>query len=176
MFEHFSTGKLQPVEAQLCQGLLGSLRSRIAQRPPNVHFMWTLDAYLSSPKLVSYKVVLLPGGDLRAEKNGVVQAVVRIHSVQSIRRFMRQTIRDSGLTRTVEIPVDAEGRELPPSKDGRVPWGQTAKETTEYVVVQKSLRKNKEGPWMVWGMAQETTLEMLDRKKRNDNSGRGRKV
>ena len=40
-----------------------------------------------------------------------------------------------------------------------------AKETVEYFVVQKQLKKSREGKWMVWGAAKETTLEDLEKEK-----------
>ena len=64
--------------------------------------------------------------------------------------------------------MDAQGRDWP----GPVPLDpeegarKVAKESVEYFVVQKSLRKSKEGPWKLWGQTEEMTLDKLARQER----------
>lgn len=162
MYTHFANGSLAAMEGRICEGLMGSLRARISKRAPNTSLRWTRHQLVSRPKLVSYKAAIMPGpkGETKSEKNGVVQAVVRIHSLQSLQHVRRTSSRDQNGKLTVrEVVVDAQGREVAPVEEGEVP--KDAKEGVEYLVVQKSLRRGKEGPWMVWGDAAETTLEQI---------------
>lgn len=164
MYTHFASGNLAPIEGQLCEGMLGSLRMRVSQRPINTGLRWTLHKYLSRPKLMSYKPAIAPGvkGETSSERNGVVQAVVRIHSLQSLQHVKRVGSRDAQNKMVVrEVLVDAQGRELEPLEEGVVP--RDAKELLEFFVVQKSLRRGKEGPWMVWGTTEETTMDKIRR-------------
>jgi len=173
MMRHFAEGNLHPVEKDLCAGLLRSLRARLAPRTPGMSMRWTLHRYLARPRLMSYKVVLLPppAGDQRdTEVHGLVQAVVRIHSLQSVRHVKRvRTREEGGRLGTREMLVDVHGALLPDEEQvadsGVVP--KDAKAAVEYLVIQKSVRKSKEGPWMVWGTTEETSLEKLraDHKK-----------
>ncbi|KAK5113155.1 hypothetical protein LTR85_010973 [Meristemomyces frigidus] len=162
MYTHFASGNMAPMEGRICEGLLGSLRSRIGQRPPNTALRWTLHRYLSRPRLVSYRAAIMPGqkGETSSEKNGAVQAIVRIQSLQSLQHVRRTSSRDATGKLTVkEVIVDAQGREVAPVEEGEVP--RDAKESVEYLVVQKSLRRSREGPWMIWGTAEETTLDKV---------------
>ena len=170
MYTAFAAGNVSALEGQVCPGLLGSLRARIAQRAPNTSLRWTVHKYLSRPRLVSYKAALMPGlkksASEKTEKNGFVQAVVRIHSLQSLQHVKRVNVRLAGgkQVETREVLIDAQGRELPEEEqqqqdNGKVP--RNAKESVEYFVIQKALRRSKEGPWMVWGSAEETTLDKI---------------
>lgn len=164
MYTNFASGNLAPVEGRICEGLLKSLKGRVSQRSPNTALRWTLHRYLSRPKLASYKAAIMPQqkGETRSEANGMVQAVVRIHSLQSLQHVKRVSARDATGKLTVrEVVVDAQGRELEPVVEGAVP--KDAKESVEYLVVQKSLRRSKESQWMVWGTTEETTLEKVRR-------------
>ena len=171
MYSAFAAGNLRPVESSICSGLLNSLRARISQRPANTHLKWTLHKYLSRPRLVSYKAGIMPGADgkpvkAKDQQNGFVQAIVRIHSLQSLQHVRTSTVRERGRMVTKETLVDSAGREVP-DDGGNGERG--AKETVEYFVVQKQLKRSREGPWMVWGTAEETTIDKLvlgRRKKR----------
>lgn len=171
MYSAFAAGDLRPVQSNICSGLLASLRARISQRPQNTHLRWTLHKYLSKPRLVSYRAGIMPGPDGRAvegkdQQNGFVQAIVRIHSLQSLQHVRTSTVREKGRLVTRETPVDSVGREI---ADADVKGEKGAKETVEYFVVQKQLKRSQEGPWMVWGTAEETTIDQLNlgaRKKR----------
>jgi len=117
-------------------GLLESFRSRIASRRPGELVRWTLHRYTRSPRVVSHRAVVLPvakGAALR-------QAVVRIQSRQSLARISGRW--PDG----VEKVVKGTGEE---------------KEVREYVVVQKRMWKEKEGPWMVWGTTEETSVDQV---------------
>ena len=168
MYEKFAAGNLEPIQAKLCQGLLSSLKSRIGQRPPGVFLKWSIEDYISKPRLVSYKATIMPGskGIVKSDRNGVIQAVVRLHTRQSLQHVKRISRRQGGGTSTQEVLVDVQGREIQQSeKDAR----KDAKELVEYVVVQKMIQKNKEGPWMIWGTTEEMTLDKLKRQEKVDS-------
>ncbi|KAI7490267.1 hypothetical protein KC357_g2029 [Hortaea werneckii] len=162
MYEHFAAGNLTPMESQICEGMLGSLRSRIAQRNPNTGLKWTLHKYLSRPKLASYRAAIFPEqkGEKNTERNGIIQAVVRIHSLQSLQHIKRVSTRDANQKLVVrEVPVDSQGRELEALKEDAIPAN--AKDAVEYVVIQKVIRKGKESRWMIWGTTEETTMSKI---------------
>lgn len=168
MYEAFAAGDLKPVQAEICTGLLASLRSRIAQRPANTHLKWTLHKYLTPPRLMSYRTALLPGADgkpnnAKETQNGFTQAVVRIHSSQSLQHVRTTNVRVNAQLVKKEVLVDSQGRELPADEDPELAAKRHAKETVEYFVIQKQMKKSKEGPWMVWGTAEETTPEKVER-------------
>lgn len=163
MYEHFAAGNLRPMEKQICAGFLGSLRSRLSKRPQNTYIRWTLHRYITAPKLVSHKVAMLPNAKGGLSSDGILQAVVRIHSLQSLRHIKRVSTKEKGGRgeTTKEVLVDAQGRELPAEQDSQEAALKDAKELVEYMVVQKSVRKGKEEEWMLWGTAEETTLQKL---------------
>ena len=98
--------------------------------------------------------------------NGLVQAVVRIHSLQSLLHVKRvQTRGKDGKMSTKEIAMGDDGVEFSIARFTEQNDLSNAKETVEYFVIQKSLRKSKESGWMVWGTAEETTLDKLDRQE-----------
>lgn len=106
------------------------------------------------------------------ERDGLVQAIVRIHSLQSLQHVRRVR------TGTQEVLVDGQGRELAgkgadgmeTSDEGAM---RHAKELVEYIVIQKSLKMSKEGPWKIWGTTEESTLERLEREERRQHKAAG---
>ncbi|KAK3111959.1 hypothetical protein LTR53_012253 [Teratosphaeriaceae sp. CCFEE 6253] len=158
-------GNLAPIEARLCEGFLMSLRTRIAQRAPDRALKWTLHKYLGPPKTVSYKATMMPiqPGEQATQRNGCLQAVVRIRSLQSLRQVRKVSTKDAGgkVVGSREVFVDAAGRVtgVVGEEGDAVPGG--AKETTEHLVVQKSIRVGKASPWMVWGTTEETSMDAL---------------
>lgn len=167
MYTRFAAGNLARMESQICEGMLTSLRARIAQRSPNTSLKWTLHRYIHRPKLASYRVVVFPEqkGETNKDRNGLIQAVVRIQSLQSLQHLKRVRTRDGRNQLSVkEVAVDAQGREMEPLEEGVVP--SNAKESVEYFVVQKVLKKGKEGRWMVWGTTEEMTLEKMAKEER----------
>jgi mitochondrial protein MBA1 len=161
MYTHFATGDLAPIESRVCAGLLSSLRRRIALRPQGTKFKWTLHRYLSEPKLSSYKAPILPGpkSQTARERSAIFQAVVRIHSLQSLQHYKQVPARDEkGRRTTKEVLVDSLGNEV---QAGSEKAESMEKEAVEYVVVQKLLHKGRMSPWMLWGTAEETTPDRL---------------
>lgn len=173
MYAHFASGDLQRIDSKICEGMLGSLRKRINLRPKNTYLLWRLHKYLSPPKLVSYKATGMPAGTHEQIKEtfGIVQAVVRIHSLQSLQHVKRVQTRKGGKTATEDIVVDVRGREFPLARVTEQVDLEGAKETLEYFVIQKMLKKGKEGPWMVWGTAEETTVDKLNAQERKGGKG-----
>lgn len=162
MYTHFAEGNLKPIEGILCESMQANLSSRLRQRRPNTGLRWQLHKYLSSPKLVSYKVAITSHGKdvTRDNRNALVQAVVRIHSLQSLRHTKRVSGRDANNKLfTRYLLVDMQGNELPPEEEGVIP--DNATESMEYVVVQRHVRGGKEEPWKIWGMKEESTPEQM---------------
>jgi len=136
MYTAFADSDVELLTSICTDGLLESFRSRIASRRPGELVRWTLHRYTRSPRVVSHRAVVLPvakGAALR-------QAVVRIQSRQSLARISGRW--PDG----VEKVVKGTGEE---------------KEVREYVVVQKRMWKEKEGPWMVWGTTEETSVDQV---------------
>ena len=107
---------------------------------------------------VSYKVGVLPGANGKFNRNeethhGFVQAVVRIHSLQSLQHVRRTNQRGRyGEMVVQETPVNAQSRGMA-VEEGEESAAKHAKETLKYFVIQKQLRRGKEGPWMGWSTA-----------------------
>lgn len=149
MYTAFASGNLESVSGKVCTGLFGSLRGRVAQRAPNTYLRWSVKKQLSAPKLVSFKAAVLPGppGELKEERNAQVQAVVRLHTLQGLQHVKRVTKRKGDKISTEEELVGPEEE----------------KESVEYVVLQRTLRRGRTNDWQVWGFANETDLQTLQR-------------
>lgn len=147
MYSAFAAGNLEIVQSKVCSGLFGSLRARVAQRAPNTYLRWSVKRQLSSPKLCSYKAAVLPGpkGESSEERNAQIQAVVRLHTLQSLQHVKKVSQRVKNKLVTKEELVGAEEE----------------KESVEYVVMQKTLRRGKMNNWQVWGFTNETSLQQL---------------
>ncbi|KAK0260726.1 hypothetical protein LTR91_025246 [Friedmanniomyces endolithicus] len=162
VYSHFAAGTLLPMETKLCEGFLGSLRKRIALRAPNTGIRWTVHEYLSAPKCVSYKAAYYPPQkrELSTERNGVLQAVMRIRSLQSLQRVRKVSERNPDNVLVVRnVVLDAQGNEVVSLEEGAVP--KDANESMEYFVVQRSLRLGKDSHWVVLGTTEETKVEEM---------------
>ena len=169
MLANFATGELQSVENKVCEGMLNSLRRRIAQRPPNTSYIWKLHRYITPPALVSYKPYIFPEtlNKKKEERHGVVQAIVRIHSLQSLRPLKRVSVREGKQTVVREFVTDAQGVDQPLERmmeSSQVVSG--AKETVEYVVLQQMYKRATPGPWKIWGTTEESSLAGLEKKEK----------
>ncbi|KAK6417702.1 hypothetical protein LTR95_017294 [Oleoguttula sp. CCFEE 5521] len=151
MLTAFAAGDLSPIAPKLSQGILTSLKSRLATREPNTSTSWHLLATLSSPKLVSYKPVVLPTSskDKKLQyENWNVQATVRLHTRQSLQNVKKSMKRRERGTMVEEVTVLGKPE---------------VKEVVEYVVLQKVVRKGKTGEWGLWGFAEEMTVARMKR-------------
>jgi protein MBA1 len=157
MYSAFAQGNLEAMKDKVCTGLFGSLRGRVLQRAPNTFLRWSVKKQLSSPKLCSYKAAVLPGpkGEDSGERNAQIQAVVKLHTLQSLQHAKKTSKREGrGSTArfvTIEESIGAEEQ----------------KESVEYVVIQRTLRKGKMGPWQVWGFTDEMTLAQIEKEDGN---------
>lgn len=153
MYTAFAAGNLDAVKDRVCTGLFGSLRGRLLQRAPNTFLRWSVKKQLSAPQLCSFKAAALPYEKSQdaTERNAQIQAVVKLHTLQSLQHAKKVSKREgktntkAGVIVTVEEDVGAVEE----------------KESVEYVVVQRTLRKGKMGPWQVWGFADEMTLSKI---------------
>ncbi|CAK3786774.1 hypothetical protein TI39_contig513g00007 [Lecanosticta acicola] len=164
LYTNFAKGDLDVLQDRVSSGLLGSLRSRITQRQPNTSLKWTLHKYLGRPRCVSMTFALIDFKTPKTERNGVVQAIVRVRSRQSLQKMMKMRVIDekTGRSRIEVVPVNSDGKRIPLSQleESKL---RDVKDTTEYLVIQKLLKAGKEGPWHLWGMAEETTMAKLAR-------------
>lgn len=163
VYENFALGTLDPIQSYALPGFIASLRGRLAQRPGGTQLKWFLHEHKKKAKLVSYKIGLIPGAkdETKYERKGVIQAVVRIHSLQSLLHVRRGK-------NTRETLLDAQGR--------RIWWTEQearkqAKEVVEYVVMQKPLKNSREGQWKLWGTTEETTVPKLEHAQRKTRKG-----
>lgn len=153
MYTAFAAGNLEAVKDRVCTGLFGSLRGRLLQRAPNTFLRWSVKKQLSAPKLCSFKAAALPYEKSQdaTERNAQIQAVVKLHTLQSLQHAKKVSKREgktntkAGVIVTVEEDVGAVEE----------------KESVEYVVIQRTVRKGKMGPWQVWGFADEMTLAKI---------------
>ena len=149
MYTSFAAGDLTPIQSRICPGLLSSLRSRIAQRQPNTYLHWHLSSHLSRPKLVSYRAIFFPGAkdESKHERNAQIQAVVRLHTKQSLQTVRRIQKRVGGKLVTEESATEAPQE----------------KESVENVVVQIACRRGVWGKWTLWGFADEVDVGKIER-------------
>jgi len=156
MYTRFANGSIDAMRPRLCDTIYVSLASRIQARAPNTNLEWKLHRYVGTPWLCSYRVGALSDKPVPSDQNNTIQqAVVRIRSMQSLKRSKR--IRGKGGAPTTELVEEGSGEE---------------KLVIEYLVIQKMLRKGKPGPWMIWGTTEETTMEKLEavqKKKMGDD-------
>lgn len=126
-------GDIATLSTLCTEGLLASFKSRIAARPRDERLRWTLHSFLRGPKFVSQRIAMLPykGAALR-------QVVVRLRSRQSLARLLL-----NGKDNKSETLVKGTGEE---------------NEVVEYLVLQRRMLKDEEGPWMIWGTTTETDL------------------
>lgn len=164
MYTAFAAGDLTPMQDRIAKGFQKSLRLRIGVRKPNTRLHWRLEKYLEEPRVVSYRVQAYPleKGEGKDKVKGIVQAVVRMRTVQTLQEstVSRKVDRKSGQTTEIFTPIDTKGKPL--TQDQVAERRQThAKETLEYVVLQKYIMDSKPGEWMIWGTAEESTPERL---------------
>lgn len=160
MYRHFASGDLAPIEHRLSPGLAGSLRARISQRAPNTSMLWTLEIYLSQPKLVWFSTSMLDPKRPPEDQIGLLQAVVQIRSRQRLQKVQRKVV---GKDRQVrEVLVNGEGKEIH-EDDMEKERRRSTKDTMEYVVLHRIVKKSRPGPWLIWGTTEETSLAKVQK-------------
>nr|POE90144.1 hypothetical protein CFP56_20611 [Quercus suber] len=161
MYEAFAAGELEAVKGTVCAGLWRKLEERVRKRPAGVRLRWKVERHVRRPKVMSFKAGLQQTAATasKEEQLGIKQAVVRIHSVQSLQHVKLMTVRDeTGYGTSVkEVVVDAMGKPLEEGEKA----APVMKESVEYLVVQKLLIHSQEKGWKIWGTTQETPLEFF---------------
>lgn len=124
------SGDVETLSTICTEGLLSSFKSRIAARPRGERLRWTLHKFIQGPKFASQRIVMLPykGAALR-------QVVVRLQSRQSLARLVSNGKLKSG------THVKGSGEET---------------QVSEYLVLQRRMIRDEEGPWLIWGTTNET--------------------
>ena len=105
------------------------MNDRILSRAYNEKARWTLHKYVGFPRVVSHRVTGLPPTD-----SALRQVVVKMQSKQSLVRFKHGV---------------ADGEESAGESE-------SPKQVLEYLVLQRRIFKAVEGPWKIWGTAEET--------------------
>ncbi|GAB7362852.1 hypothetical protein MBLNU230_g3155t1 [Neophaeotheca triangularis] len=151
LYSAFAAGNLTAVEPSLCQGFLLNLRNALAQRKSNHFYTFTVVRELSRPRLMSVRGAVLPGkaGEGKGERNGALQAVVRVHTLQRAQEMRRKQVRGP---KGLRVEEEAVGEAV-------------EKAQVDYFVVQRVLRKSRYGPWKVFGHAKPTTLRELEKEE-----------
>lgn len=147
MYHALASGKIDELRPRLCESIHASLSARVANRPPGQRTLWTLHRYVGAPRVVSYRASLFDPGEESHRRTTSQQVVVRIRSMQSLRKMKK--VREGKVVREVLDVGSVAGDE--------------GKEVLEYFVVQRMMRKGVPGPWMIWGTTTETTLASLER-------------
>ncbi|KAI5801699.1 hypothetical protein DFH27DRAFT_557652 [Peziza echinospora] len=133
MYTSFALSDIKSLR-QICNdGLYESFKGRITSRRNKMH--WQLHSLIGTPKIVSNSATVFVGTD-----TAIRQAVVRIHSKQSISKYTAQ--------------------------GDLVPGTGQQKDVLEYVVLQKRKLKNDETEWTIWGTTEETTLKVLEEREK----------
>jgi protein MBA1 len=153
MYHLFADGNVDSLERRVCSGLFGSLRRRVLQRAPNTYLRWEIKKELSPPALCSFKAAVLPGGkgEQKDERNAQIQAVVKLHTLQSLQHVKRISKREG---------KDGKGAIVTREEDI---GNEEEKESVEYVVMQRTIRKGKLGEWQIWGFTEETSLAQVEK-------------
>ncbi|PGH26695.1 hypothetical protein AJ80_01641 [Polytolypa hystricis UAMH7299] len=161
MYTAFAEGNINQLDKICCAGLKDDLRLRIARRPRTAQKLtWTLHKYTKFPytptfsgaRIVADRAAALPGG--MGGSMGVRQTVVRIKSTQS-------TIKPTGNNKTKGGDQQQQQQQQPSAEDQQQ-MEAVKKDCVEYLVLQKLTFQGEEGPWKVWGLADETTIESMD--------------
>lgn len=135
MYTAFAAGDVTSLDTLCCDGLHSNLRRRIMQRPRGQTLRWEYEQ-VKRPRVISYRGHVVPKSQTGGQLLGTRQLIVRLVSRQRLTK-----------SKASETKMDAAEGE----------W----KDMVEYVVIQKRLLNGEEGPWMIWGMAEETSLETL---------------
>ncbi|KAF1817843.1 uncharacterized protein K489DRAFT_328693 [Dissoconium aciculare CBS 342.82] len=133
IYTAFGNGDLAPVRDRLAPGFHDTLSQHIRERRPDTTRQWRLERYVGEPR-VAAKAAKEAAKAAKRDANGMLQAIVRIRSVQSLVTVARKRTWDRA-RRTTSV---------------------------EYFVVQKKIRHSRVDPdWQAWGAAQESTPERI---------------
>ena len=154
MYTRLADGSIDTMRPRLCENIHASLVDRVQARGPNTKMEWTLHKYRSEPRVVSHRTSLMDRNVAAGHNKSLLQqAVLRVKSVQSLKRFKKVRQKDGKI-----VDVLDEGSVGGAEGQGR--------DVVEYFVVQRMTRKGKKGDWKVWGTTQETTIQMIEAQHR----------
>lgn len=127
MYTAFADGDIATLKSVCHEGLLASFRTRINVRPSKESLQWTLHEYIGSPRIVSTNIAML-----EIEKSALYQVVVRIKSIQSLKKTPANGLAND---RTEE------------------------RKMVEHVVLQRKMWRGVEDGWKIWGTIEESKVE-----------------
>ncbi|KXT17698.1 hypothetical protein AC579_9011 [Pseudocercospora musae] len=165
MYRAFAAGNVTSgnIEGKLSPGFLKSLQSRINQRRPGDILQWKLHKYLERPRCVAYMFALPDVKGSNEKRSGIMQAIVRIRSQQSLVHVKRMKVLDPHGSKQLvvaDVPVDRDGQAIPEEKIEEEER-KNRKDITEYFVLHRLLRQGEVGEWQAWGTTTETGVEEI---------------
>jgi protein MBA1 len=171
IYTAFASGDLGPVKDKLAPGFYDSLSAHMREQRSDTVRSWRIERYVREPKVCSYRLAVTPAEGEAANKSkaeqaadayGMIQAVVQIHSVQSMLTLQRKRAWDplSRTTRTQMVPLNQRGQEVSEAGAEEVRKA-GAKETVEYFVIQRKFVHSKPQNWQAWGTTVESTPEKI---------------
>jgi protein MBA1 len=158
LFTAYANGSKSTISKIAGETLAESLSTRLSNRAKGEKVLWSIMQYVSKPRLMSHRATELPF-KLEGERAGVRQAVVRIHTQQSLRIGRAPQGKKKG---SLEEPENSQ-KEEPfwgyGDNDANIEWGaERTKDVIEYVVLQRRLIKGKEEDWCLLGFVEPTTI------------------
>lgn len=154
MYERFADGTIDRMQPRMAESIYASLSSKVARRSPNSRVQWKLHKYVGYPWLVSYRQTVLSTTEPQHMRSTIQQAVVRIKSMQSLKKYKKVRQKSGATVEELE--------------EGSTP---DAKPVMEYFVIQKMTKKGYPGPWKVWGTTTETTWDVIKEEDRREIEG-----
>ncbi|KJR89502.1 uncharacterized protein SPSK_06433 [Sporothrix schenckii 1099-18] len=152
MLEATAAGDIATLRRLLTTSHLDEITGLISRRPRGQRCQWELLSYKGKPKLVSHKVVMVPG----AMPMYIRQVVVTIRSRQRFTWTMNDVARAQGNIRMRTKTAAAAAAKNPPSAPRVV-----EKDVKENVILVAMLDRQtwKTADWRIFGFIQETTPE-----------------
>jgi protein MBA1 len=171
IYTAFAAGDLGPVKDKLAPGFYESLINHMREQRRDTVRQWRIERYVREPKVCSYRLAVMPAEGAAAKKSkaeqaanayGMIQAVVRIHTVQSMLTRQKKRVWDevTRSTKTQLVPLNQRGVEISEAGAEEVRKA-GAKETVEYFVIQRKFVHSKPQEWQAWGTTVESTPEKL---------------
>lgn len=169
LFSAYAKGQKDKIAKITAESLAQSMAARISYREKSEVLQWNVTRYLSRPRLVSQKAGELPF-DIEGAKAGARQAVVRIHTEQSLLLGKHATDNERRWANDRDrVARDAFWQYEHESENDLMEWGSPrVKVLVEYVVLQRRLIKGVEEPWHIVGFARESTIEEVRRWRAGD--------
>jgi protein MBA1 len=125
----------------------------------------------ANPRVVSNRMAQLPipGAESRETPTAIRQVVLRISSKQRLgisRESASSTL--SGSDKRRQLKWTPDGEEILAEEEELAQPDVHEKDVVEYLVLQRRLLKGEEEPWKVWGFANATTLESIEKNEEQE--------